>query len=241
MNLADLVALQLTAHFVADFYLQPQAWCEEKAEASDLSWTQVKHAALVSALAWLLSGLALSFVLYALFIGLTHLFIDLRKSQQGPDRERAWYDGGGFLTDQVMHIVMVLAASCTYWTLTSDKWDIFGSHSKEWAILCMYVICGKPTNFFIKAIMTVFDVSGQFNQGEESDTLVNAGKLIGICERGLTLTFVLLNQFAAVGFLITAKSILRHDSNAEREYVLIGTLLSFGAAVLAGILVSLLP
>lgn len=241
MSLADLLALQLTAHLVADFYLQPQAWCEEKAEASGLSWTLVKHAALVSALGWLFSGLALSFVPYALFIGLTHLFIDLRKSQQGQVRERAWYDGEGFLTDQFMHVVLVLAASGSYWFLASDTPDLFSSYSKEWAILGMYVFCGKPANFFIKAIMTVFEVNSQSNKGDESDTLVNAGKLIGICERGLTLTFVLLNQFAAVGFLITAKSILRHDSNAEREYVLIGTLLSFGVAVLAGILVGFLP
>ena len=127
---------------MADFYLQPQAWCEAKAEASGLSWTQVKHAALVSALAWLFSGLELSFVLYALLIGLTHLFIDLRKSQQRQDRERAWYDGGGFLTDQFIHVVMVLAAACTYWVLVTDMRDFFGSYSKGWAVLCMYVFCG---------------------------------------------------------------------------------------------------
>ena len=54
---------------------------------------------------------------------------------------------------------------------------------------------------------------------------------------------MLLNQLAAIGFLIAAKSILRYgdkDSKGARkqtEYVLIGTLLSFTMAIIIGLLV----
>jgi hypothetical protein len=53
---------------------------------------------------------------------------------------------------------------------------------------------------------------------------------------------ILINQFEAVGFLIAAKSILRFrkDSVYKTEYVLIGTLLSFGIAVAFGILPGLI-
>ncbi len=60
-------------------------------------------------------------------------------------------------------------------------------------------------------------------------------------ERVLILTFIILNQFEAIGFLIAAKSVFRFgeikDSNQQKtaEYILIGTLLSFSLAILVGI------
>jgi hypothetical protein len=75
-----------------------------------------------------------------------------------------------------------------------------------------------------------------------SDTtaeLKNAGKLIGILERILVLTFVIIGKLEVVGFLIAAKSILRYkDTNTiKTEYVLIGTMLSFGIAMLVGLVI----
>jgi len=77
---------------------------------------------------------------------------------------------------------------------------------------------------------------------KDNEELLNAGKLIGNIERVLTLTLVLLNQYEIVGFIIAAKSILRFkDTDTSRtEYVLIGTLLSFGIAILLGIGISLI-
>jgi hypothetical protein len=75
--------------------------------------------------------------------------------------------------------------------------------------------------------------------------------LIGRLERVLTLTFVVTGHWEAIGFLLTAKSILRFpelSSNAQNqalhptvtpspltpEYVIAGTLLSMGGAVMMG-------
>ncbi len=56
----------------------------------------------------------------------------------------------------------------------------------------------------------------------------------------LVLTFILLNQFEAVGFLIAAKSILRYknDDVLKTEYVLIGTMLSFGISIALGVIIN---
>lgn len=64
--------------------------------------------------------------------------------------------------------------------------------------------------------------------------LINAGRLIGITERILALILLFLGEFEAIGFIIAAKSILRYDNedSAKTEYVLIGTMLSFGMAIL---------
>lgn len=57
-----------------------------------------------------------------------------------------------------------------------------------------------------------------------------AGQMIGYVERLLIFIFVLCGSFEAIGFLITAKSILRFGESAKdkhyAEYVLLGTLLS---------------
>lgn len=79
---------------------------------------------------------------------------------------------------------------------------------------------------------------------EQELGLASAGKWIGICERVLIITFVIMGQFTAIGFLMTAKSILRFseketNTQLKTEYVLVGTLVSFAAAAMIGVLISM--
>ncbi len=63
--------------------------------------------------------------------------------------------------------------------------------------------------------------------------LSGAGRWIGYFERLLLFFLVLQGDYIAIGFLITAKSIIRFDNThgrAHNEYVLLGTLISFSAA-----------
>ena len=83
-------------------------------------------------------------------------------------------------------------------------------------------------------------MSGQIDIDHES--LPNAGKYIGIIERLFVLIFIILGNWASIGLLITAKSVFRFndlkDSNNRKltEYILIGTLLSFGLAIVTGLI-----
>ena len=64
--------------------------------------------------------------------------------------------------------------------------------------------------------------------------------LIGWFERFLIVTFMLLGDMAAIGFIAIAKTILRfgesRDDREFAEYVLCGTLMSFSGAVALGLL-----
>ena len=77
---------------------------------------------------------------------------------------------------------------------------------------------------------------------KKDQSLQNAGNYIGILERIFVVTFILLNEFEAIGFLLAAKSIFRFGDLKKvkdrklTEYVLIGTLLSFGIAILVGLI-----
>jgi phosphate/sulfate permease len=101
-------------------------------------------------------------------------------------------------------------------------------------IILSFLFCTKPANIIIKELFLISKIKTIVATTEE---LENAGKLIGTLERFLVLTFMILNQFEAIGFLIASKSILRyHDSNTiKTEYVLIGTMASFAVAIFFGI------
>ncbi len=96
----------------------------------------------------------------------------------------------------------------------------------------------NEVNFFIRFI---FEVSGKIpvtkGTHDPDRTELNAGRIIGILERLIIFFFVIVGQFAAVGFVIAAKSIVRYRELEDRnfaEYVLIGTLLSSLLAILTG-------
>jgi hypothetical protein len=69
------------------------------------------------------------------------------------------------------------------------------------------------------------------------------GRIIGVLERAIALTLVLLGQYGALGLVVAAKALARFRGLEERdfaEYFLIGTLASLLVALGAGVGVTLL-
>ena len=81
-----------------------------------------------------------------------------------------------------------------------------------------------------------------FSEQNTDDEHVNAGTIIGILERVIVVVLVLMKAAAAIGFVLTAKSIARikqleNDDNFIERY-LVGTLLSVAGAIAAVLLLS---
>ena len=79
-----------------------------------------------------------------------------------------------------------------------------------------------PSNFLVKLIMPKYD------QKKEKEEVKN-GKMIGVLERLLMLTFLYLNQVTAIGLVLTCKSITRFKQLEDKKFAeryLIGTMLS---------------
>lgn len=79
------------------------------------------------------------------------------------------------------------------------------------------------------------------NQSNITDQQYNTGRVIGMLERIFIYAFALAGQFAAIGFVLTAKGVVRYrdfDDRAFAEYVLIGTLLSALLAMAAALIVN---
>ena len=230
--MCKLLILQLLAHLVSDFYLQTEKSCRSKADNAFKSGHLYIHALITFACAWLFS-LNVGYWWAALLIAALHLIIDGLKSVCKNLK-------GAFFIDQLLHVAVIVAAVMLYnkvGTIALPAWQL---ETKVLLWIVAFVFCLRPANFFIQNIFKEAKISIPDSGKEQS--LPNAGRVIGNVERLLTLVFVMLGQFEAIGFLLAAKSLLRfrETDTVKSEYVLVGTLLSFGIAILMGVAVKLL-
>lgn len=227
MNSWLLLSL-LLAHVIADFYLQNDRYCSQKEERKLKSWFLYVHSLLVGVVSWAFVPVC-NFGLYALVIALSHLAIDIVKvySPKG-----LW----SFTLDQFVHLTVLVAVSFSFNTtmeLPVQLADCAANFSIPLSLLAI-LLCIKPANILIKLILKKY----QIGEAQSCENIKNAGALIGNLERILTIVFVIIGQYEAIGFIIAAKSILRFKDTdtAKTEYVLAGTFLSFGIALLCGLL-----
>lgn len=223
----------LLAHLIGDFILQPGSWVREREAKGLRSPRFYLHVLVHGALPMLLVG-RLGFWPLAALIALSHGLIDLAKARcQRPDTRRRW-----FLIDQVLHLCVIGAV----WTWVQRPHILPAAllSGEAWMYLTALVLISWPTSVAIRIF-----ISRWTPHTEEliDGSLQQAGQYIGILERLFVFGFVVSGHLEAVGFLLAAKSIFRFGDLRESkdrkltEYVLIGTLLSFGTALLAGALV----
>ena len=226
----------ILAHLLGDFLLQPNSWVadkEQKKGKSKFLYIHVLiHIALVFIFLW---NIQLWWI--ALIIGITLFLIDWAKLQfQTPKAKRTW-----FFVDQLLHIVVIVLLSVFYYPYL--KWEDLFNHDNL-KIITAVVFLTVPSSIIIKTLISIWTPVTVEHSKIQTESLVNAGKYIGILERLLVFVFIIVNHWEGVGFMIAAKSVFRFSDLAEAkqrkltEYVLIGTLLSFGIAVLTGILVN---
>jgi hypothetical protein len=224
------------AHILGDFWLQPTHWVNDRNKKHFRSNYLLYHALIhgILALIVLLIGNAQWWYLSGV-IFISHYFIDLLKSYQTKNKVQ-WFVIDQFLHMLVIAVLWIWVSNISYAVLASQ----ILYNTQFWLVLSAILVLSKPAGIFIGI------ATGKWrNQIDTSkkEILINAGKWIGIIERILILTFILIAQFEAVGFLLAAKSIFRFGDLKETteknqtEYLIIGTLLSFGIAVIIGIAV----
>lgn len=234
MGITEFLSLQLIAHLLLDYFFQTGKLADAKNEKGFRSGFLYIHFLICFLLSWFLSFQP-NFVLGALTISILHFLIDGSKSQLC---RNAFLKRYIFFLDQAAHLIViaVVVFLFEYWIGIAPLWE--GIYNKSFLLIfTAFLICLKPANIFIREGFRATEI-----QVTSDNEMPNAGKVIGILERILTLTLILVSQYSAVGFLIAAKSILRYrsDETLKSEYVLIGTLLSFGIAVILGIVVTIL-
>ncbi|WP_339107525.1 DUF3307 domain-containing protein [Thioclava sp. GXIMD4216] len=142
-----------------------------------------------------------------------------------------------FLADQAAHWLVICALALTLpdlWAHTlwmKTQSGLAPYLPTVFALVAGAVLTVRMGGFVIGALIQ--PLAERAPQGG----LPKGGQLIGLLERALIFVLILTGQPQGIGFLIAAKSILRFeakggpDHNAANEYVIIGTLASFGWAI----------
>ncbi len=173
------------------------------------------------------------FWIAASLIAVFHLLTDVMKSWLMRNRPLKNH----FFTDQFIHLSVIVLVVIAYNHYAGINL-IYDIKPHTAAVITAFVLNAKPGNIIIKNLFDVFSIKvPPGNTGKHSEGLPNAGKIIGIVERYVALALIIMSQYAAVGLIVAAKSILRFQDPIKNEYVLIGTLLSFGIAIISGILI----
>lgn len=255
----DILLRLIIAHILADFPLQSNKMAKGKKKGL-VSKHFYQHILIVGIVTYLLLG-QWSNWLGPLIIMLIHGGVDAIKAgveslSKWARREEKWL----FAIDQALHLLTLLV----YWAITSCLFNdgenfllalnkLVFTNTDILVLAIAYLVLTMPVGILIGLITKKWqseikrddnkrrreNPTGDFS-GEES--LKNAGKTIGIIERSLILTFILLSQYQAIGFLIAAKSVFRFGDLKETgqrkrtEYILIGTLLSFTISIVIGVI-----
>jgi hypothetical protein len=159
-------------------------------------------------------------------VALIHALIDLVKS-------RCKHSAEAFAWDQTAHLLALGAIAAAAMSL---GWVApFAGYGWSWIVgLGGFVAVVLGIGFFVGAVAEKL-IAGNEELGKIIKAgLKDGGKQIGRLERALIFAFILAGEPTGIGFLVAAKSILRFEEAKQQpvaEYVLIGTLWSFGLAM----------
>lgn len=255
--LTQLIANLVVAHIVGDFYFQTERSCRNKVIEQYCGKDMYIHALIIGLLSWVAVWtvdawwLAVAIMLIHFAIDCLKSFVVLKWDVVRIADERLTYGQNRrlnlalFTLDQVLHIGVIILLALLWFNVNSEwaqfKWlqQLILAHPMRVYTIIGLLIALKPANIIILNILSLCKVSIQ--ESDRTDENFHAGELIGWLERALVVVFVVLSQWAAIGFLVAAKSILRFSeasSGREKsEYVLTGTLLSLTIAIFIGLVV----
>lgn len=159
---------------------------------------------------------------------IVHLIIDTIKAYPRPN---IWT----FIFDQLLHFISLYLVFLYIINDFSLKPLLnFVFKDRNLTILFSVLLVTLPVGIFISKVLD------SFNKDLNLESLAYSGLVIGIVERLLTFELVMLNQYEAIGFLIASKSFWFGSKSEfgkkERDYILVGNLLSFSTAIIVGII-----
>ena len=218
--MTETLAALLLAHVVADFLLQTDAMVATKKRPGTL----LLHGIIVLATAQIALGRVDAWEPIAL--AAAHIAIDIVKAYALPERLAS------FLADQAAHLATIFAVAALTPTLYAGGLWADLAWLPGAMTLAAGLIIAAPAGGHAVALL-VKPLAEAATEG-----LPNGGRLIGLLERGIIYLLIVVGQPAGIGFLIAAKSVLRFEATKEDqgagEYVIIGTLASFGWAMVTG-------
>lgn len=235
--------LLMMGHILGDFYTQTSKISQNKERS--IKWVMV-HNVLYFFTFIMVSMPIISREILILDIAVSflHALIDIIKY---------WYikkvdmNKSLFFVEQGIHILCLCVIACV-WTMNNVPIrmfpvvaNLFEVTDVSKVLLCKWILglllIHKPANIIIQKMLGPHKPEEK-KSGEKNDR--NIGRLIGTTERAIMLMLMYMNQYSAIGLVLTAKSIARYDKITRdekfAEYYLLGTLISAGVVIICATL-----
>lgn len=184
--IVQLIILQLIALLLGNYMFKSENIVAKK--SSNNRRTPVFHALLIALLSYLLS-FDLGFWKAAIFIAFTHLGIDLLKSYSTLTTQYKIRKSTVFFINLLVKLFIFLIAVIVYNHFYNISFYLNLPETKYLATLLAFIFCMKPANTIILHLFSAFNIKtpSETSDTEENKSLENAGKLIGVAERMITL------------------------------------------------------
>lgn len=232
-----LIILFLFTHIAGDFYTQTSTVAEKKKDS--FGWVCIHGLLyLLTTLVLLIPVWSWEMLVAGLYLGGVHGGIDIlkyiyvKKIYKKPLSIE--FERNLFMGDQLLHLAFVLIAAYVFRDSAGNVFCIpvvrdfllnLGISFPaliSWGAALLFI--HRPANILIGQLIT------KYRPKEKTKATLRAGSFIGTVERMIMLILIAMGQFAAVGLVLTAKSIARYDQITKAadfaEYYLLGTLLS---------------
>lgn len=235
-----------TGHLLGDFYLYNEKNVKHRSQ-------QYKYMLLrcvmyyIAALLVILPVFSVDLLLAVTCFAVTHFVVDtieylilIKKKMKNDVRF--------FLADQCIHVICICAFAymMNVWNFSIGHIKViegiiaaFGCNMENMARwLNALLFIHRPVNIFIQKFLEDYKPRGEAAIIKADN---KAGRQIGTIERMIMLIFLAMNQYTAIGFVLTAKSIARYDKITKdekfAEYYLLGTLISTLCVVICRLLI----
>ena len=221
----ETLAALFFAHVLADYVFQTPLMVDTKKQPLTL----LLHGSLVLVMTMAATGQWNRWEI--LVLAAVHLLVDAVKAYL-PNSDGL----PAYLGDQLAHLATIAAFAAYapdlwengFWA-TGPLGDATGWLPRTMTVAAGAIYVTRAGGFAVGKLMAPFTGSVL------TEGLQDGGRLIGLLERGLIYLLLLAGQPAAIGFLIAAKSVMRFETASKEqkaaEYVIIGTLASFGWAI----------
>lgn len=237
----EILFLFLIGHLLGDFYFQSERTANLKKDSIKYL---LKHSLiyLLSLLIVFIPILNTTLFIRILIVGIIHFIIDYYKCFIHETFFLKTSKIKLFCLDQLAHIITIFIV--TLWidfaNVSIQYLNVFQTVNNRYSIDVLLVLSWifiillilKPTSIMIKIALENY----QPELDENDKGVPNAGALIGKLERIFILMMLFVGQYAAIGFILTAKSIARYEKIVKNpkfsEYYLLGTLLSTLSVIL---------
>ncbi len=250
----SLISLLLVLHVIGDFYLQTEKIANNKKTSYRGVIIHAMQYGIPYLLALIFIRINILLIICLVLAVLAHFAVDSLKYWLSRKAASSYFftrQAIVFAADQLLHTVLLIFIALLYiksnlpgglvyfyemWNDLLLMINLLPVSVIKWLLLALLIL--KPANIIFSLFFSNFKPEDEVARDEKHQ---RTGAIIGSLERILIVFFLSINQFSALGFILTAKSIARYDAIAKdrkfAEYYLIGTLVSVVFSVAAYTLV----